>query len=118
MLLYILDQAFLDSINNNDSVVVICSKVKLVHFYNELKNAIVYEDYTIDKHESARDWARIYDNKDSKFTIPTDINHYKNKTIYIVYHDDGHKMKLPSGYSLKPVGRVENSQFSKLVHST
>ena len=112
------DQAFLDSINNDNSVVVICSKVKLVHFYNELKNAIVYEDYSIDKREGARDWAKIYDNKDSKFIIPTDVNHYKNKTIYIVYRDDGHKMKLPSGYSLKPVGRVENSQFSKLVHST
>ena len=112
------DQEFLDSINNNDSVVIITSKVKLVHFYNELKKAIVYEDYTIDEREGARDWARIYDNKDSKFLIPDDVNYYKGKNIYIAYRDDGTEYELPSGYSLEPVGRVENCQFSKLVHST
>lgn len=111
------DQEFLKSINNNDSVVIITSKVKLVHFYNELKKAIVYEDYSIGEREWARDWARIYDNKDTKFLMPDDINEYKNKTIYIAYRDDGHEVELPSGYSLEPVGRVENCQFSKLVHS-
>lgn len=112
------DQEFLSSINNNDSVVVITSKVKLVHFYNELKKAIVYEDYTINEREDARDWAKIYDNKTSKFMIPDDVNYYKNKTVYIAYRDDGHDMDLPSGYSLEPVGRVENCQFSKLVHTS
>ena len=112
------DQEFLKSINNNDSVVIITSKVKFVHFYNELKNATVYEDYTIDHREGARDWARVYDNKNSKFLIPDDVNYYKGKDIYIAYRDDGTKLDLPSGYSLDPVGRVENCQFSKLVHSS
>ena len=112
------DQEFLKSINNNDSVVIITSKVKLVHFYNELKNGTVYEDYTIDHREGARDWARIYDKKTSKFMIPDDVDKYKDKNIYIAYRDDGTKLDLPSGYSLKPVGRVENCQFSKLIHSS
>ena len=112
------DQEFLKSINNNDSVVIINSKVKFVHFYNELKNATVYEDFTIDHREGARDWARIYDNKNYKFLIPDDVNYYKGKNIYIAYRDDGTQIDLPSGYSLKPVGRVENCQFSKLVHSS
>lgn len=111
------DQEFLDSINNENSVVVINSKVKFVHFYNELNKATVYEDYTIDHREGARDWAKIYDNKDSKFLIPDDVNYYKNKTIYFAYRDDGTKLELPSGYSLEPVGRIENCQFTKLVHS-
>ena len=112
------DQEFLKSINNNDSVVIITSKVKFVHFYNELKNGTVYEDYTIDERQGARDWARIYDNKTSKFMIPDDVNYYKGKNIYIAYRDDGSKLDLPSGYSLEPVGRVENCQFSKLLHSS
>lgn len=111
------DQEFLKSINNNDSVVIITSKVKLVHFYNELNNATVYEDYTIDDREGARDWARIFDNKHYKFLIPDDVDYYKNKTIYIAYRDDGSEQELPSGYSLEPVGRVENCQFTKLVRS-
>ena len=112
------DQEFLKSINNNDSVVIITSKVKFVHFYNELKNGTVYEDYTIDERQGARDWARIYDNKTSKFMIPDDVNYYKGKNIYIAYRDDGSKLDLPSGYSLEPVGRVENCQFSKLLHTS
>lgn len=112
------DQEFLKSINNNDSVVIITSKVKFVHFYNELKNATVYEDYTIDHREGARDWARVYDNKNYKFMIPDDVNYYNGKDIYIAYRDDGTKLDLPSGYSLEPVGRVENCQFTKLVHSS
>lgn len=112
-------QAFLDSINNDHSVVVITSKVKLVHFYNELDKAIVYEDYTIDEREGARDWARIFDNKDYKYYVPVDTDYFNNKgkDVYIAYRDDGTKLDLPSGYSLKPVGRVENCQFSKLIHS-
>ncbi len=112
------DQKFLDSINNNDSVVIINSKVKLVHFYNELKKGTVYEDYTIGHREGARDWAKIYDNKNSKFLIPDDVNKYKDKNIYMAYRDDGTKLDLPPGYSLEPVGRVENCQFSKLIHSS
>lgn len=112
------DQEFLKSINNNDSVVIITSKVKLVHFYNELKKAIVYEDYTIGEREGARDWARVYDNKYYKFLMPDDVNYYKNKTIYIAYRDDGTELELPSGYSLEKVGRIENCQFTKLKHST
>lgn len=110
-------QAFLDSINNDNSVVIINSKVKFVHFYNELEKAVVYEDYSIGEREGARDWASIYDDKDSKFLIPDDVEHYKNKTIYMAYRDDGTKFDLPQGYSLKPVGKIENCKFSKLVHS-
>ena len=112
------DQEFLNSINNNDSVVIITSKVKFVHFYNELKNATVYEDFSIDHREGARDWAKIYDNKKYKFLFPADVKYYDGKDIYIAYRDDGHDIGLPSGYSLEPVGRVENCQFSKLVHSS
>ena len=111
------DQAFLDSINNNDSVVIITSKVKFVHFYRELNESIVYEDYTIGDREGARDWARIYDHKNYKFLIPDDVEYYKDKNIYIAYRDDGSEQELPPGYSLEPVGRVENCQFTKLIHS-
>ena len=111
------DQELLKSINNNDSVVMINSKVKFVHFYNDLKNATVYEGYSVDHREGARDWARIFDNKTSKFLIPDDVDHYKNKTIYIVYRDGDTNLKLPSKYSLEPVGKIENCQFSKLVRS-
>ena len=113
------NQKFLDSLNNNHTVVVITSKVKLVHFYNELKNAIVYEDYTLDDREGARDWARIYDNKEYKYYLPVDTPYFNNQgmDVYIAYRDDGTQYDLPSGYSLEPVGRVENCQFSKLVHS-
>ena len=112
------DQAFLDSINNNDSVFMINSKVKYVHFYNELKNGTVYMGFSVDKREGARDWARLYDSKQSKFMIPDDVEKFANKTIYFVYRDGDTNMNLPSGYSLDPVGRVENCQFSKLVHSS
>ena len=112
------DQEFLESINNNDSVIIINSKVKYVHFYNELKNGTVYMSFSVDQREGARDWARIYDTKTSKFMIPDDVDKYKDKTIYVAYRDGDKNLKLPSGYSLEPVGRVENCQFSKLVHSS
>lgn len=111
------DQEFLKSLNNNDSVVIINSQVKLVHFYNELNNATVYEDYSIDHREGARDWAKILDDKTSQFLIPDDVDKYKNKTIYMAYRDDGTKLELPAGYSLEPVGKVDNCLFTKLVHS-
>ena len=113
------NQAFLESINNYDSVVVITSQVKLVHFYNELNKAIVYEDYTLDEREGARDWARIFDNKEYKYYLPVDTDWFNNrgKTVYIAYRDDGTQQELPSNYHLEPVGRVENSQFSKLIHT-
>ena len=114
------NQKFLDSINNDNSVVIVTSKVKLIHFYNQLKNANVYQDYTIDNREGARDYARILDGKEYKFFVPVDTDYFNNqgKNVYIAYRDDGSKLELPPGYSLEPVGRVENTQFSKLVHSS
>lgn len=46
------------------------------------------------------------------------LNNYVDKNIYMAYRDDGTKLDLPSGYSLKPVGRIENRQFSKLIDSS
>ena len=111
------DQEFLDSLNNNDSVVIISSRVKLVHFYNELKNAIVYGDYSVNGKEWTSDWSRVFDDKDTKFMIPDDVDLYSDKNIYIAYRDDGSELELPSDYSLEQVGRIENCQFSKLIHS-
>ena len=111
------DLNFLDSINNENSVVIITEQVKYVHYNQKLDKAIVYQNFSIDNREPAEDFATIYDDKDSKFLIPYDVEKYKDKTIYIA-NPKSNELNLPQGYSLEKVGQIERCEFSKLIHST
>ena len=110
------NQEFLDTINNNDSVVIITNKVKYVHFYDVLDNAIVYQGYSVNQREGAKDFARIYDDKNETFLIPDDFNKYHNKTFYLVTPNSKAITDLPKGYSLEQIWKIDNSEFLKINH--
>lgn len=109
------DQQFLDSINNNDSVVIIDGMVKYVHFHGQLNNSIVYGGFSVDKPKNAKDFTKFFDDKDKRFTMPDDFNKYKNKTVYFVYRK-GSDIDMPSYVSHKKVGQVDNTIFWKLKY--
>lgn len=108
------NEAFLDNLNNNDSVFIISSKVKYVHFNNELNDSIIYSGFSVDKKEDGEYFAKIYGNEEYKFLIPDDLDKYSDKNIYITYKKSD-KLDLPSYVSLKEVGKVENCIFAKLT---
>ncbi len=109
------DQKFLESINNNDSVVIIDGMVKFVHFYGQLDKAVVYAGFSVDEHKNEKDFAKYFDNKTSRFCIPDDFDTYKNKTIYFAIRK-GSDIDLPSYVSYKKVGKIENCVFYKLTY--
>ena len=112
------NQEFLDSINNNDSVVIVTNMIKYVHFYDVLDNAIVYQGYSIGEREAAKDFARIYDNKNSTFFIPDDYDKYQNKTIYLVTPKSKAITDIRDNYTLEPVWKIDNSEFLLLKRSS
>ena len=109
---------FLDTINNNDSVVIVTNMVKYVHFYDVLDKAIVYQGYSVDDREWARDFARIYDDKNETFLIPDDFDKYPNKTFYLVTPNSKAITDLPNGCSLESLWSIDNSEFLELKHSS
>ena len=111
------NQEFIDSINNNDSVVIVTNMIKYVHFHDVLDNAIVYQGYSVGEREPARDFARIYDDKNSTFFIPDDYDKYQNKTIYLTTPNSKAITDIRDNYTLEPVWKIDNSEFLKLKRS-
>ena len=111
------NQEFIDSINNNDTVVIVTNMIKYVHFHDVLDKAIVYQGYSIGEREAARDFARIYDDKNSTFFIPDDYNKYQNKTIYLTTPNSKAISDIRENYTLEPVWKIDNSEFLLLKRS-
>lgn len=109
------NQEFLESINNNDSVVIIDGMVKYVHFHDQLNETIVFGGFSVDEHKNAKDFAKYFDNKTYRFCIPDDFDTYKNKTVYFAIRK-GSDIDLPPYVSYKKVGKVENCIFYKLTY--
>ena len=110
------NEAFLKSINNNNSVVIIDGMVKYVHFYNQLNNSIVYSGFTVGEQKKAGGFTKFYDDKEYKFQMPNDFNKYKNKTVYLAYRQ-GADFELPKNVSHEKVGKIENCKFWKLTYN-
>lgn len=110
------NEKFLDTINNNDSVVIVTNMVKYVHFHDVLDDAIVYQGYSVDEREWARDFARIYDDKNETFLIPDDFDKYQNKTFYLVTPNSKAITDLPNNCSLESLWKIDNSEFLELKH--
>lgn len=107
------NQKFLESINNNDSVVIIDGMVKYVHFHNSLnKTAEVYPGFSVGKQKS-KGYADVFKDENHTFLMPNDFNKHKNKTIYLAYRN-GADLDIPKNISKKKVGQVENCKFYKL----
>jgi hypothetical protein len=104
------NQEFLQSINSNNSVVIIDGMVKYVHFYNQLNDSIVYGGFSVGEREKAKDFTLFYDDKDTRFLMPDDFNKYENKTVYLAYRQ-GSDIDLPKDVSKEKVGKVENTKF-------
>jgi len=109
------NQEFLDSINNNDSVVIIEGMVKYVHFHDQLNKSKVYGGFSVDEHKNAKDFTKFFDDERSRFLMPDDFKKYQNKTVYIAYRS-GDDLKLPKYVSKEKVGKVENCKFYKLTY--
>ena len=109
------NEAFLKSINNNNSVIIIEGMVKYVHFYNQLNDSIVYNEFSVGEKLKAKDFTKFYDNKKYKFLMPDDFNKYKNKTVYLAYRQ-GTPFKLPKNVSHELAGKIENCKFWKLTY--
>lgn len=109
------NEAFLKSINNNNSVVIIDGMVKYVHFYNQLNESNVYSGFTIGEKKKAAGFTKFYDDKEYKFQMPDDFNKNKNKTVYLAYRQ-GSDIELPKNVSHEKVGKIENCKFWKLTY--
>ena len=62
-------QQFLDSINNNDSVVIIDGMVKYIHFHDQLNKSKVYNDFSVDERKEAKGFTKFYDDEKYKFMM-------------------------------------------------
>ena len=108
-------QEFLESINNNDSVVIIDGMVKYIHFHDQLNKSKVFGDFSVGERKEAKGYTKFYDDEKYRFLIPDDFKKYSNKTIYIAKRP-GSTWKMPSNVTMSKVGQIENCKFYKLTY--
>ncbi len=108
-------QELLESIDSNNSVVIIDGMVKYVHFYNQLNDSIVYSGFSVGERKNASGFTKFYDDKQYRFLMPDDFTQYKNKTVYLAFRQ-GADIKLPDGVSREKLGKIENCKFWKLTY--
>ena len=109
------NQEFLQSINSNDSVIIIDGMVKYVHFHDQFNKSKVYNQFSVGERENARPFSKFFDDENYKFLMPDDFNKYQNKTVYLAYRQ-GADIDLPKEVSKEKVGQVENCKFYKLKY--
>ena len=109
------NQEFLQSINSNDSVVIIDGMVKYVHFHDQLNDSIVYGGFSVGEREKAKDFTLFFDDKDTRFLMPDDFDKYKDKSVYLAYRK-GSDIKLPKNVTKDKIGKVDNTKFYKLTY--
>lgn len=113
---FVENHKFLESINNNNSVVIIDGMVKYVHFYNQLNNTVVYGGFSVGERKNAGEFTKFYDEKESKFLMPEDFSKYPNKTVYFAYRQ-GTEFDMPKSVSHEKVAKIENCKFWKLTYN-
>lgn len=90
-------QELLDSINNNDTIIIFDGMQKYIRFYGSLNNTEQYYVYSIDHKNNHPEYVYKIGLKEKKFKIPKDCIKNKDKEIYMIADDsmvDSHVNKL------------------------
>lgn len=103
---------FLDSIDNNNSIVIIDGMQKYMRFDNEINNATKFYAYQMNNETHKSPYIKLLKIKDKKFNIPDDINSSGGKDIYLLV--DGSRKLNNTDVEFDRLFNIHSSTFYKI----
>ena len=111
---FIEDEAFLESINTNDTIIVYDGMQKYMRFHEYLNNTTYFVNYEVNNETHNEDYIKTLELNDTLFKVPYDLDKHPGKTLYIV-RDHREKVDHVDGYKIKTEHKIHNCNFVKIT---
>ena len=108
------DLEYLESINNNNSIIVYDGMQKYMRFHDNLDNATYYVNYELNNETHDEAYVKTLGLNDTLFKVPKDLDKHPGKTLYLIRDHRG-AVDHVDGYKMKTDNKIHNCKFIKIT---
>ncbi len=108
------DVEYLESINNNNSIIVYDGMQKYMRFHDNLDNATYYVNYELNNETHDEAYVKTLGLNETLFKVPKDLDKHPGKTLYLIRDHRG-QVDHVDGYKMKTDHKIKNCKFIKIT---